>query len=500
MSGDAWQHIRSLDETENWHERAAVISKTDHQNYTTWAQEVVDDMVDNVHGEYVQAPPTSTAPVPTSKARPLQTDDGNNFHYMNEFSDSDFQGSAAQFDVDYLESIQNKNPTHMSALARESLYVKFDPLVSGSQSAHKSPNFHRGMRISNPPSNDLMAVDTPPRDAPNQQSLGVDLLTSSPSKLTNTQQTSSFETTDYPTQPSLTTISSPHSLPPSSSSSSPHTTSSIIKSPHSHHHPSPSTDSRGRGRGERSGAGTGTLVEVLKYGEEDMAAVIEQTRQEERAKYDAQVQLLKEELSRKEVAAQRRVDRVQKECQAVRNEMKGHISNKLKLDSELEQLREFLKTNESTHDILHTHYDELRSKVKEIEQQRESAIRDFEGLDKSFADLHQRYLKLKQSSDSQQQHEKILRGEITRLEESCIQSEERLRQLQADSTQQMNEFNSNHDNMKKQHAQDVALTKATMRKLELQVESLQRSLEEKGREKEGLTQLCDELLAQINPS
>ena len=97
-------------------------------------------------------------------------------------------------------------------------------------------------------------------------------------------QTSSFETTDYPTQPSLTTISSPHSLPPSSSSSSPHTTSSIIKSPHSHHHPSPSTDSRGRGRGERSGAGTGTLVEVLKYGEEDMAAVIEQTRQEERAK------------------------------------------------------------------------------------------------------------------------------------------------------------------------------------------------------------------------
>ena len=41
--------------------------------------------------------------------------------------------------------------------------------------------------------------------------------------------------------------------------------------------------------------------------------------------------------------------------------------------------------------------------MKEIEQQRESAIRDFEGLDKSFADLHQRYLKLKQSSDSQQQ-------------------------------------------------------------------------------------------------
>ena len=38
MSGDAWEHIRSLDETENWHERNTVISKTDHQTYTNWAR------------------------------------------------------------------------------------------------------------------------------------------------------------------------------------------------------------------------------------------------------------------------------------------------------------------------------------------------------------------------------------------------------------------------------------------------------------------------------
>lgn len=93
-----------------------------------------------------------------------------------------------------------------------------------------------------------------------------------------------------------------------------------------------------------------------------MAAMVEQTRQEERGKvaflylfpsalcviiqhththtqYEAQVQLLKEEVSRKEVAAQRRVDRVQRECQAIRNEMKNHISEKQKLEEELEQLK-----------------------------------------------------------------------------------------------------------------------------------------------------------------
>ena len=56
-------------------------------------------------------------------------------------------------------------------------------------------------------------------------------------------------------------------------------------------------------------------------------------------KYEAQVQLLKEEVSRKEVAAQRRVDRVQRECQAIRNEIKTHVSDKQKLESELEQLK-----------------------------------------------------------------------------------------------------------------------------------------------------------------
>lgn len=61
------------------------------------------------------------------------------------------------------------------------------------------------------------------------------------------------------------------------------------------------------------------------------------------------------------------------------------------------------KTNETSQEVIQTHYEHLRTQVKETEQQRDSSLKDFEGLDKSFTDLHQRYLKLKQSSDSQQQ-------------------------------------------------------------------------------------------------
>ena len=55
--------------------------------------------------------------------------------------------------------------------------------------------------------------------------------------------------------------------------------------------------------------------------------------------HEAQVQLLREELSRKEMAAQRRVERVQRECQGLGNELKSHISEKQRVEGEMEQLR-----------------------------------------------------------------------------------------------------------------------------------------------------------------
>ena len=53
--------------------------------------------------------------------------------------------------------------------------------------------------------------------------------------------------------------------------------------------------------------------------------------------------------------------------------------------------------------IAHMHaerYEELKGEVSKLEQQRDQALSDFESLEKSFADLHQRYLKLKSASQT----------------------------------------------------------------------------------------------------
>ena len=48
-------------------------------------------------------------------------------------------------------------------------------------------------------------------------------------------------------------------------------------------------------------------------------------------------------------------------------------------------------------------YGELKTELKKVEHQRDQTMRDFESLEKSFADLHQRYLKLKTASQTLQQ-------------------------------------------------------------------------------------------------
>ena len=58
-----------------------------------------------------------------------------------------------------------------------------------------------------------------------------------------------------------------------------------------------------------------------------------------RQQFDAEIAVLKEELSRKETSGQKRVDRAQREVQGMRAEMMMHVSDKAKLEEEVERWR-----------------------------------------------------------------------------------------------------------------------------------------------------------------
>ena len=60
-------------------------------------------------------------------------------NYTEQFTDDDFKYSSAQFDTDYLENLSSEANTDPSSLSRKSLFVKFDPLVSGQLPKGKEP-------------------------------------------------------------------------------------------------------------------------------------------------------------------------------------------------------------------------------------------------------------------------------------------------------------------------------------------------------------------------
>lgn len=156
---EGWEQIRALDEVENWAERTRVVSRQDHQYYTECAQEFIHDLVDSMPADVERA---GIGPGDEQQ---------NEFQYMNEFSDQDFQGSAVQLDVDYLEKVSSTT-SEPSALARQSLYVKFDPLVGGGSPRGRAGHTPLMPAVARAGSSDLLMLDTPPQDRSVQSTAG----------------------------------------------------------------------------------------------------------------------------------------------------------------------------------------------------------------------------------------------------------------------------------------------------------------------------------------
>ena len=432
-----WNHIRELDEVENWAERTRVVSKEDHLLYTRCAQDIVSEVVDKITASEMEQQPSDE------------------FGYMEQFSDSDFQSNVQQLDVDYLEKLGSAHSSQSSSLARESLYVKFDPLV-GTASPRRPVQ-----KISKAPSKqlkavseDLLMMDTPPR-------IGIHAVNLPP----------------------------PHPSPPSA------TIDILSWSPNQSNpkEPTGTIVDLSSGRDEN----TNTLIKILKYGDEDIEQLVQSALKEERAMHEAAMATLREECSRKDGGTQKRVEKAERECQAYRAELALHASDKAKLKEELDKWRmQVDKYAESESRIIDC-YEKLKEDAKRVEEQRKQAITDFESLEKSFADLHQRYLKLKSTSQGLLKNEQILKQQVSELEEERKADQERYLALEAETKAKLVEANQTFETMKKEATSEVAVAKANIKKMTVQIASLQQALQQKELEKQELTQICDDLMKEL---
>ncbi|CAG2252632.1 Transforming acidic coiled-coil-containing protein 1 [Mytilus edulis] len=144
-----------------------------------------------------------------------------------------------------------------------------------------------------------------------------------------------------------------------------------------------------------------------------------------------------------------------------------------------------------------------QNSMEDIIKERDQAIDDLQGVEMAFSDLHRRYEKTKSVVEGFKKgklfrmNEEVLKKCIEDYQSKLKKSEEKLQIIKQQAEEKLDIANIEMDKLRKSTSSDMARLEAAMRKADLQVVSLQNSLEQKIRENEELTAICDELISKV---
>ncbi|XP_063433749.1 transforming acidic coiled-coil-containing protein 1-like isoform X6 [Mytilus trossulus] len=138
-----------------------------------------------------------------------------------------------------------------------------------------------------------------------------------------------------------------------------------------------------------------------------------------------------------------------------------------------------------------------QNSIEDIIKERDQAIDDLQGVEMAFSDLHRRYEKTKSVVEGFKKNEEVLKRCIEDYQSKLKKSEEKLQIIKQQAEEKLDIANIEMDKLRKSTSSDMARLEAAMRKADLQVVSLQNSLEQKIRENEELTAICDELISKV---
>merc|ERR1712179_751163 len=94
-------------------------------------------------------------------------------------------------------------------------------------------------------------------------------------------------------------------------------------------------------------------------------------------------------------------------------------------------------------------------------------------------------------------NEDNLKANVTNLSTRYKKGKERYELLKTHAETKLNEANSRIAEIQRSKSAEIAKLTALLRKAEMRVASLERSLEQKSRENQELTTICDELIGKV---
>ncbi|XP_077311489.1 transforming acidic coiled-coil-containing protein 2 isoform X3 [Lithobates pipiens] len=138
--------------------------------------------------------------------------------------------------------------------------------------------------------------------------------------------------------------------------------------------------------------------------------------------------------------------------------------------------------------------------VQQLIIEKEQALSDLNSVEKSLADLFRRYEKMKDVLEGFRKNEEVLKKCAQEYLARVKKEEQRYHALKIHAEEKLDRANSDIAQVRTKSLQEQAAYQASLRKEQLRVDALERTLEQKNKEIEELTKICDELIAKMGKS
>ncbi|XP_066996608.2 uro-adherence factor A isoform X2 [Anabrus simplex] len=220
-------------------------------------------------------------------------------------------------------------------------------------------------------------------------------------------------------------------------------------------------------------------LERLKQQMMEEAAVLEQEKEELRNK------LRDAEMARRQAEeSERRKDRLLNEKSQSLSQMSIILEEYEKTISRLVAEKEHEKQAQSI-------------EVARLTKEKDTMSTHLENIEIAFSDVHQKYEKSKQVIQGFVKNEEALRASLAEYESTIKKQEQKYDALKSHAMAQLEGANEELNMLHRNHQVELTKLRAMLKKAELKVTSLEEVVEQKTKENQELVTICDELIGNV---
>jgi len=179
-------------------------------------------------------------------------------------------------------------------------------------------------------------------------------------------------------------------------------------------------------------------------------------------------------------------------------ELKKSLSTKLDSEGQMKEVvAEYEKTISELISDKEREKAQLENDVTRMISEKNQAIEDLRNVEAAFADVHRKYERTKQVVEGFKKNEEQLKSYIDEYKNKLSRQDQKYQLLKDHAEEKLDEANKEIDNISKSQEAEIAKLSAMLQKTEMKAKSLELTVEQKVKENEELTAICDELISKV---